>query len=76
MNGREKAICVRKMTPHEVLQKAVLLKNASGEKLKKSNRAGRNVVQSSNESVRGMWSPFHGERFTGGGKGGLEEMTR
>ena len=63
MNGREKAVCVRNMSPHEVLEKAVLLKNASGEKLKKSWRAGRNVVQSQNESVRGVWDPYHGDAF-------------
>lgn len=60
MNGNEKAICVRNMTPHEVLQKTMLLRDASGERQKKSNRAGRRVVQSLNESVRGVWSPFHG----------------
>ena len=68
MNGREKAVCVRNMTAHEVLGKAVLLKNASGEKLKKSHRAGRRMVQSANESVRGVWSPFHGRPFQGAEK--------
>jgi len=65
MNGREKAVCVRNMTPHEILDRATLLRSASGEKLKKSWRAGRNVVVSRNESVRGVWDPFHG----GGGAG-------
>lgn len=63
MNGRQKAICVRSMTPHEVLGKATLLRNASGERLKKSNRAGRNMVKSVNESVRGIWDPYHGKQF-------------
>ena len=61
MNGREKAVCVRNMTPREILGKAELLKAASGEKLKKENRAGRRVVTSMRESVRGVWDPFHGK---------------
>lgn len=65
MNGREKAICVRKMSPHEVLEKATLLRDASGERLKKSNRAGRNVVRSVNESVRGVWDPYHAKEQFG-----------
>ena len=64
MNGREKAVCVRNMTPHEIMEKAVLLRNANGERLRKSGRAGKNVVRSLNEGVRGIWSPFHGrEKF-------------
>lgn len=65
VNGREKAICVRNMTPAEIMNKVQLLKTDSGEKMKKSNRAGRNMVTSINESVRGVWDPFHrtGERF-------------
>ena len=61
MNGRLKSVCVRKMTPHEILAKAELLKAASGEKLRKENRAGRRTVRSSNEGVRGIWDPFHGK---------------
>lgn len=63
MNGRERAICVRNMKPHEILEKTTLLRNASGEKLKKSNRAGRDMVKSVNESVRGIWDPYHGKQF-------------
>lgn len=52
------------MTPHEILGKAELLKAASGEKLRKEMRAGRQVVRSSGGpdggSVRGVWDPFHG----------------
>jgi large subunit ribosomal protein L43 len=40
-----------------VLQKAELLMQASGEKNKKIR--GKNVL-SENESVRGIWSPYHG----------------
>ncbi len=63
INGREKAICVRNMTPHEILDKALYLRSSSGEKLKKSSRAGRNMVKSNNESVRGIWDPYHGKEF-------------
>ncbi|KAK5738135.1 39S ribosomal protein L51, mitochondrial [Elasticomyces elasticus] len=57
INGREKAICVRNMEPTEVNKKAELLKTASGEKLRRDRRP----VKSVNESVRGVWSPFHGK---------------
>jgi len=59
INGREKAICVRNMEPTQILQKAMLLRDASGEKLKKMNKP----VRSLNESVRGIWSPFHGAKY-------------
>ena len=59
INGRIKAICVRNETPHTVLDKALLLRNATGEKLKRVNKP----VQSANESVRGIWSPYHGARY-------------
>lgn len=57
INGREKAICVRNLEKEQVLQKVELLMQASGEKNKKIR--GKNVL-SSNESVRGIWSPYHG----------------
>lgn len=47
------------MEPNEIVQKAELLKNASGEKLK----VVRKPVRSLNESVRGVWDPFHGEPY-------------
>jgi len=56
INGREKAICVRNMEPYEVFKKAELLRDASGER----NRRVTKPVQSINESVRGVWSPYHG----------------
>ncbi|KAK3067452.1 39S ribosomal protein L51, mitochondrial [Teratosphaeriaceae sp. CCFEE 6253] len=59
INGREKAICVRNMEPTEVTKKAELLKAASGEKLRRERRPVRSV----NESVRGVWSPFHGMEY-------------
>ncbi|ODQ51406.1 hypothetical protein SAICODRAFT_95532 [Saitoella complicata NRRL Y-17804] len=57
INGREKVICVRNGTPSEILEKCKLLRDQSGVKLKKIK--ARNVVQSTNSSVRGIWSPFH-----------------
>ncbi|KAI9683128.1 MAG: 39S ribosomal protein L51, mitochondrial [Trizodia sp. TS-e1964] len=55
INGREKAICVRNIEPEQILRKAELLRDANGEKLKRVTKP----VQSTNESVRGIWSPYH-----------------
>jgi large subunit ribosomal protein L43 len=57
INGLQKPICVRNLSPYEILQKAELLRDASGEKLKKHNQA----VTSTRPSVRGVWSPYHGK---------------
>ena len=57
INGREKSICVRKLDPNQILQKAELLRDASGEKLKRVMKP----VRSLNESVRGVWSPYHAQ---------------
>jgi large subunit ribosomal protein L43 len=57
INGKKKTICVRNMEPLQVLKKAELLREASGDKLKRTTKP----VTSSNPSVRGIWSPFHGE---------------
>ncbi|KAL3459087.1 mitochondrial ribosomal protein L43 [Aspergillus heterothallicus] len=56
INGREKAVCVRNLEPEQIVQKANLLKQNSGEK----NKRTKKPVTSINESVRGIWSPFHG----------------
>lgn len=56
INGAIKPICVRKMEPDQIAEKANLLKEASGEKLKRTKKP----VSSLNESVRGIWSPYHG----------------
>ncbi|RPB29776.1 hypothetical protein L211DRAFT_800280 [Terfezia boudieri ATCC MYA-4762] len=56
INGREKVICVRNLHHQQILEQANLLKNSSGLKLKKINKP----VASVNESVRGIFSPFHG----------------
>lgn len=57
INGRQKPICVRNLSPYEILQKAELLRDASGDKLKRTNKA----VTSTKPSVRGIWSPYHGK---------------
>jgi large subunit ribosomal protein L43 len=57
INGRIKAVCVRNMDKAQILKKANLLKEASGEKLKRTKKP----VTSLNESVRGIWSPYHGD---------------
>ncbi|KAK2741289.1 39S ribosomal protein L51, mitochondrial [Onygenales sp. PD_40] len=57
INGREKAICVRNLEKEQVLAKATLLKEASGERLKRVKKP----VSSVTESVRGIWSPYHGD---------------
>ncbi|GAB7345682.1 hypothetical protein MBLNU457_3963t2 [Dothideomycetes sp. NU457] len=59
MNGREKAICVRNLEQNQIVQKAELLRNANGEKQKKVTKP----VKSLNESVRGIWDPFHGPKY-------------
>lgn len=59
INGREKAVCVRNLAKEQILQKVELLRDASGEKLKRTNKK----VISLNESVRGIWSPFHAQEI-------------
>lgn len=43
-----------------MLKKAELLRDASGEKLKRVK--GGRIVTSENEGVRGIWSPMHGAK--------------
>jgi len=50
---------VRNLLPNAIAQKAELLKTANGEKLRRERRP----VHSVNESVRGVWDPFHGHRY-------------
>ncbi|KAK6949835.1 hypothetical protein Daesc_008157 [Daldinia eschscholtzii] len=56
INGKQKSICVKNMDSLQILKKMELLRDASGEKNKKVNKP----VTSINESVRGIWSPYHG----------------
>ncbi|KAM3564573.1 hypothetical protein MY1884_000641 [Beauveria asiatica] len=57
INGRTKPICVRNLTPYEILQKVELLRDASGAR----NRRTTKAVLSTKPSVRGIWSPYHGK---------------
>ncbi|MCJ1430280.1 39S ribosomal protein L51, mitochondrial [Sticta canariensis] len=61
INGKEKAICVKNLEREQVLQKVELLRDASGEKVRRV-KSGR-VVTSVNESIRGIWSPMHGAKL-------------
>lgn len=56
VNGRDKVVCTRNMTPSEISQKVQLLRDSSGAKMK--NLTKKPVI-STTESVRGIWSPFH-----------------
>lgn len=60
INGRQKAVCVRNLQKEQVLKKAELLRDASGEKIKRVTKP----VTSIKESVRGVWSPYHGGPVT------------
>ncbi|CRG84442.1 54S ribosomal protein L51, mitochondrial [Talaromyces islandicus] len=57
INGGIKAVCVRNFESKDILDKVEYFKQSSGEKLKKQ----RKPVTSVNESVRGIWSPYHGD---------------
>ncbi|KAH9883880.1 thioredoxin-like protein [Xylariomycetidae sp. FL2044] len=56
INGNQKSICVKNLDSLQILKKAELLRDASGEKVKRVNKP----VTSISESVRGIWSPYHG----------------
>lgn len=56
-NGREKVICVKNLNIDIVENKMKLLKDSSGDILKKLTK--NDNVQSLNTSVRGIWSPLH-----------------
>jgi large subunit ribosomal protein L43 len=47
---------VRNLDANQILKKAQQLRDATGEKNKKFSKP----VSSINESVRGVWSPYHG----------------
>jgi large subunit ribosomal protein L43 len=59
VNGRDKVICVRNLPPPSILAQAELLLDSSGSKITTLKRP---KVESTNESVRGIWSAFHEER--------------
>lgn len=57
INGHERSICVRNLEHQQILQKAVILRDSDGEK----NKRFKKPVTSINESIRGIWSPYHGD---------------
>ncbi|CAO3637636.1 unnamed protein product [Mucor hiemalis] len=61
LNGRDKVICTRNLTPAEINTKVELLRDSSGDKIK--NLTKRPVI-STTESVRGIWSPFNSNPHT------------
>lgn len=58
VNGRTKEVCVKKMSQREVMDRIQLVLDSSGAKIKPLK--GK-PVQSSNPSVRGIWSGMHVE---------------
>lgn len=48
------------MEKDQVLNKAAILRDMSGEKARRAK--GGKVVGSLNENTRGIWSPFHGAK--------------
>ncbi|KAK3213718.1 hypothetical protein GRF29_28g708044 [Pseudopithomyces chartarum] len=60
LNGHQKSVNVKNLTPEGVREKIELLRNSSPEKNK---RVAGKPVTSINESVRGIWSPFHGAKI-------------
>jgi large subunit ribosomal protein L43 len=58
MNGTTRSLCVKNLQNEGVREKAEFLRNYTGEK----NRKAGKPVTSINESVRGIWDPFHGAK--------------
>jgi len=59
INGQERSICVRNLDNNQILEKTHLLRDSNGQK----NKRFKKPVTSLNESVRGVWSPFHGASY-------------
>ncbi|OAL46342.1 hypothetical protein IQ07DRAFT_623891 [Pyrenochaeta sp. DS3sAY3a] len=59
INGTTRNICVKNLANEGVREKAELLRDSNGEKNKKLGKP----VTSINESVRGIWDPFHGGKI-------------
>lgn len=58
VNGRDKVICVRNLPAPSILAKVQLVLDSSGSKITTLKRP---AVESTTESVRGIWSAFHEE---------------
>ena len=68
--GRDKVVCVRKLDANQLRAKVGLLLDASGLKIRP---LARRAVESTNESVRGIWSALHDSPSRG--LGGLPRQT-
>jgi large subunit ribosomal protein L43 len=69
VNGRNKAICVKNLEKLQIRQKVDLLKNDDGKKLVRSKK----LVESTNESVRGIFSNIHANKISIGLDGWLQK---
>lgn len=57
INGLTRPVCLRKCDANQILNKVEMLRDSTGEMNRKVNKA----VRSYNDSVRGVWSPYHGD---------------
>ncbi len=57
VNGKNRSICVKNLEANQILKKIELLRDSNGEKNKRFTKPVRSI----NESVRGVWSPYHGD---------------
>lgn len=60
INGNTRPVSLRKMDPNQILGKVEMLRDSTGHINRKANKP----VKSINESVRGIWSPYHGDATT------------
>ncbi|KAJ4392098.1 39S ribosomal protein L51, mitochondrial [Gnomoniopsis smithogilvyi] len=57
INGRTRPVCLKKCDMNQIIKKVEMLRDSTGEINRKVNKP----VRSYNESVRGIWSPYHGD---------------
>lgn len=60
INGQTRPVCLKKLDPNQILAKLDLLRDSTGH----VNRRVNKPVISTNSSVRGVWSPYHGDLKT------------
>lgn len=56
INGRDKVIATNRLDHQYIKQKVQLLLDSSGKKIVPLKN---NTIESTNQSVRGIWSPYH-----------------
>lgn len=57
VNGKTRPVCLRNLDTNQILNKVELLRDSTGE----INKRVKKPVKSFNESVRGIWDPYHGD---------------